>query len=68
MKSLQGVVGEIEPWLLLGAKTWRTRKTAPGKGSQPFPFSSHERFSVLLRESMSVLLGLCVSDADDGNL
>lgn len=68
VKRLQEVAGEIEPWLLLGAKTCRTRKRAPGKGSHPLPSSSHECSSVLLRESMSVLPGLCVNDADDRNL
>lgn len=47
-----------------GSRTRRTRKIVQEKAFSHAPSSSHGCFSVLLSESVSILLSLCVSDAD----
>lgn len=47
--------------MLLGAKTWKTRKTVEEKAVLAPP-SSHGYFSVLLSESVNTPLSECAGD------
>lgn len=63
MNWLQAVTCKMELWVLLGARTRRTRKTVQEK-AVPSPLPFHGYFSVLLSESVRIPLTLCASDAD----
>lgn len=51
----------MEQRVLLGAKTWKTRKTVEEKAVLAPPFS-HGCFSVLLSESVNTPLSVCAGD------
>lgn len=63
MKWLQVVAGKMELWVLLGAGPGGQERQCKRRLSSA-PSSSHGCFSVLLSESVSVLLSSCASDAD----